>query len=130
MPRGEIPRLSGALADMTLVREWLIFDLKVSPLYIQELVNEKATRAAIVDSIRKLGDNSAVKYGDAILIYFAGHGCSIGEKQALVPYDAPYIRGEFNQLVSDVKLASLLGELAKKKGDNIVRDCVNATGML
>jgi hypothetical protein len=113
---------------MILMREWLTIDLKVSPSYIQELVNEKATRSAIVDSVSRLGNSSAVKYGDAILIYFAGHGCLAGDKQALVPYDAPSIRGDLNQLVSDVKLASLLGDLAKKKGDNIVRALVTPTG--
>jgi hypothetical protein len=113
---------------MILVQEWLTVDLNVSPSYIQELVNEKATRSAIVESIRKLSNNSAIKHGDAILIYFAGHGCSVNSKQALVPYDAPYMRGDLSQLVSDVKLASLLDDLAKKKGDNIVSALVTPAG--
>jgi hypothetical protein len=118
---GDMPSLDGAVGDMSLVKDFLMSDLEVPQSHIKVLKNDQATRKAILDSIKALTNNPEIKHGEPILIYFAGHGCLVGEMQAIVPFDAPMVGGELKNLISDIKLASLLRKLADKKGDNVVR---------
>jgi len=115
-----LPSLKGAVADMKLVLDFLKCDLGVRDSFIKALKNENATRRAIVDAITDMTASDNIKNGEAIFIYFAGHGCSLGEIQAIVPYDAPARDTDLKNLISDKKLASLLYSLAAAKGNNIV----------
>jgi hypothetical protein len=117
----DIPKLRGAVADMGLMKDFLKIDLGTPQSRIKILKNGEATRKAIVDSIKELASSPVIKHGEPILIYFAGHGCLIGGMQAIVPFDAPLAGGSLKKLVSDIKFASLLRQLADQKGDNIVR---------
>jgi len=117
----DIVQLGCAVADMDLVKSFLTFDLNVSESCITTLVNEGATREAIISALKQMAIDDDLLHGEAVLIYFAGHGTTISSKQALVPYDAPFQRVGIENLISDVKLASLLHKLANAKGDNIVR---------
>lgn len=117
----EWPKLNGAVADMELVESFLLCDLKVPASRIKTLKNQEATRSAIINAIEKLAVSRDIDYGGAILIYFAGHGASIESMQAIVPFDAPPSSGNLKDVISDVKLSSLLQKIANAKGDNIVR---------
>ncbi|KAI0030583.1 hypothetical protein K488DRAFT_72058 [Vararia minispora EC-137] len=124
----EWPNLSGAVADMELVESFLLYDLRVPASRIRTLRNQEATRSAIVGAIEKLAVAHDIAYGGAILIYFAGHGASVHNKQAIVPCDAPPWSGNLKDVISDVKLSSLLQKLANAKGDNItvIFDCCHS----
>ena len=85
---GDIWNLESAVHDAKKVGRWLLRDLQVPREQISLLLDDKATRQGIVDSFSKhLINNPAIQRGDAILIYFAGHG-----SQMLAPqgwYDDP-----------------------------------------
>jgi hypothetical protein len=129
----DITNLEAAVADVDEVKRYLMRYLDVPEAQITTLVNEAATRAAIIDAIKSLSKNSSIHMGDAILIYFAGHG-----SRAKVPYTSkdscqyievivPYDMGIDNvPSIPDRTLGALLVALAQVKGDNIVnRDIFN-----
>ncbi|MBI4700986.1 MAG: caspase family protein [Deltaproteobacteria bacterium] len=78
------PPLAAAVADARRMAELmraLGFD------EVESLENEQATRAGILDLIeRRLPSRAAPK--DLVVIYFAGHGHSTGERGFVVPQDA------------------------------------------
>jgi hypothetical protein len=121
-----MPKLSGAVADMRSMETYLaslttglaISDL--SRIVRATLANQEATRMCIVDAIDSLSNNDLIYFDDAILIYFAGHGCSMDGKEAIIPCDAPNKGGNLSNLISHLKLGSLLRNLADKKGNNVV----------
>ncbi|THU90085.1 hypothetical protein K435DRAFT_968821 [Dendrothele bispora CBS 962.96] len=127
----DINNLNGAVTDADSIRDFLVQDLGVPQKQIKNLRNEKATRHAIETGIQKLSNNPAIKKNNAILIFYAGHGAQTrapkdwptrdGKIEMLLPYDF-ILKGsadERGQGVLDVKLRSLLEELASKKGNNI-----------
>ncbi|SJL06455.1 uncharacterized protein ARMOST_09792 [Armillaria ostoyae] len=110
---------------------------------IKNLRNKEATRVTVETEINNLGNNTAIKKGDPILIFFAGHGTETnapsgwptgsanGKMQLLVPHD--FILGgsgdsEQGQGVLDVRLSHLLANMAAKKSDNItvILDCCHS----
>ncbi|THU91188.1 hypothetical protein K435DRAFT_909316 [Dendrothele bispora CBS 962.96] len=126
-----IDNLYGAVADADSIRDFLVQDLGVPQEQIRDLRNEEATRNAIETEIQKLSNNPTIEKNSAILIFYAGHGAQMrapedwpardGKIEMLLPHDfaldgSDYDRG---QGVLDVKLRSLLEELASKKGNNI-----------
>ncbi|KAG7440940.1 uncharacterized protein BT62DRAFT_1080460 [Guyanagaster necrorhizus] len=137
----EVQHLKGAVADADAVNTFLQETLSVPKDQIKNLRNEEATRFTIETEIKRLGDNSAIKKEDAILIYYAGHGAEAnapsgwptanGKIQMLVPHDFDP-RGSSGsrrgQGVLDVRLSHLLADLAAKKSDNItvIFDCCHS----
>lgn len=121
------------MADANDVTEYLNKELIVPRENINVLQNSQATRAGIIGAIQALGENPLIKEQDPIVIYFAGHGCTlkgpagwaVGEThiQGIVTYDtnmkAP--NGELISAIPDYTINALLGRLASVKGDNIVR---------
>lgn len=74
-----IRQLKGAVADAHSMHDYLVKRLGVPPNSIDMLINEQATRAAIIHSIKDISRRLAAQTGlapaaNAILIYFAGHG--------------------------------------------------------
>lgn len=53
------------------------------------LINAQATKANILAALRKLGASGAtpLQPEDALIIYFAGHGTTVGERFYLIPHD-------------------------------------------
>jgi hypothetical protein len=119
--RDPIPKLYGAVADMRSMEDYLASLAKslavpdLSRTVNVTLTNQEATRKDIIDAIDSLSSNDLICLNDAILIYFAGHGCSTDGKEAIIPCDAPKADGNFANLISHLKFGSLLRNLADKK---------------
>ncbi|KAK0187308.1 hypothetical protein F5146DRAFT_1105099 [Armillaria mellea] len=136
-----IGNLSGAVADVDAVNEFLQETLRVPKDQIKNLRNEEATKLTIEAAIKGLGNNPAIKKDDPILIFYAGHGAEAnappgwasanGKIQMLAPHDfvpSGSNDSERGQGVLDMKLAQLLADLAAKKSDNItvIFDCCHS----
>ncbi|KAK0440562.1 hypothetical protein EV421DRAFT_1815745 [Armillaria borealis] len=137
----EITNLSGAVADVDAVNDFLQKSLRVPKHQIKNLRNEEATRLTIEAAIKYLGNNPAIKKDDPILIFFAGHGAEAnappgwssanGKIQMLAPHDfipSGSSDSKQSQGVLDVRLSHLLTDLAAKKSDNItvILDCCHS----
>jgi Caspase domain len=104
--------------------------LGVPPSRIKTLFNEHATRDGIIQGLRALKDANTQE-GDPILIYYAGHGVTadapdgwpVSDKkiELLAPYDIEYENDTVVNAIPDHTVGMLLEDLAKAKGDNIVR---------
>ena len=132
----DITELLGAVADADSVRDFLVKQLGVPSSQIKNLRGSEATRSAILAEIEALSNNSKIRKGDPILIFYAGHGSSVntpnskrwngggtGKIQLMIPYDHYSSLKDANPEhgIPDRTLGVLLSHLADKKGDNIVR---------
>ncbi|KAJ7027242.1 caspase domain-containing protein [Mycena alexandri] len=130
----EIHDLHQCLNDATLFSTYLLKRFSKPQLHIRSIYNEAATRRAILSEFRShLIDNTDVNTGDALIFYFAGHGCRVkapvgwstrdGEIETICPYDElTLVDGSQYDMVPgipDLTIASLLHELTRKKGENI-----------
>lgn len=115
-----------AANDLTLLQPMLI-EKKVSPKNITVLLNEQATKGAIVKALKRLETDS--RRGDYIYIHFSCHGQQMaddngdeadGLDEALIPYDAPrrYKKGiyEGEKHLRDDELGFLLDAIRRKAG--------------
>ncbi|KDR74093.1 hypothetical protein GALMADRAFT_71556 [Galerina marginata CBS 339.88] len=134
--------LRGAEADALAFKNYLEHSLKVPGNQILFLFNEDATRANIIDAFARLANDSRIEKGDAIVIFFAGHGSEIppvdypgweaggpdNKIQMIVPYDYCEERGREVRGLPDRIIGSLIDRIAERKGDNItvIFDCCNA----
>ena len=135
---GRIWNLEACADDARRMKQWLIHDLQVPSTNIALLSNKEATKRRIEDVFMShLVNNPTISQGDALLIYFAGHGSSMSAPrdwcegkprhvQVLCPYDHD-TKGPEGRVagISDRSLCSMLGELSAVKGDNItlILDC-------
>ncbi|KAG9081666.1 hypothetical protein FRC06_005460, partial [Ceratobasidium sp. 370] len=133
----KVKKLQGAVADAQAMSQYLREYLDIPDDQITQLYNEEATRAAIIGAFLDLGRDERIKRGDAILIFYAGHGCeawiSDGRRrtdstvQGLVPYDVGGLDhlGNFVEILPDLAIVLLLRALASQKGNNItvILDC-------
>ncbi|KAF9474968.1 hypothetical protein BDN70DRAFT_936259 [Pholiota conissans] len=141
-PAGQFPNLRGAVPDAYGFQSYLENVLGVPHNQIVLLINEDATRDAIVKTLRNLREDPRIDRDDAILIYYAGHGIEIdpppgwevgdpkAKIQAIVPYDCDIYKtnGQRVAPIPDRSLEVLLSKIAEKKGDNItvIFDCCHA----
>ncbi|KAK0234529.1 hypothetical protein EDD85DRAFT_922629 [Armillaria nabsnona] len=136
-----IRNLSGAVADVDAVNDFLQKTLRVPEHQIKNLRNEEATRLTIEAAIKDLENNTAIKTDDPILIFYAGHGAEAnapsgwssanGKIQMLLPHDfitSGSDDSKRGQGVLDMRLSHLLANLAAKKSDNItvILDCCHS----
>jgi hypothetical protein len=97
-------------------------------------MNKGATRSAILDAFQKhFTTNTEVDEGDAIILFYAGHGSRVtvpdgwaatdGMIETLCPYDerTKDANGEEIYGIPDRTINVMLRDLAAKKGNNIVR---------
>ena len=133
---GKFMRLSGCVNDGAAMRSFLTEKLKVPETHIKFLCNSYATRDAILDGFEShLLNNDDIQNGDAILIFYAGHGCRVGAPkewavgsnkiEAICSYDSETsgMNGRV-YVIPDFTLGALFRELARQKGNNIVRHFV------
>ena len=125
--------LSGAVADANAVDTYLRCYLNVPESQICNLRDEQATRVAIIEAFKALGENPDINHDDPIFIYYAGHGGEQeapsgwetgGEKiQVIIPRDTGLTISTRQPIppIPDLTIAALLDNLADKKGNNIVR---------
>lgn len=116
-----VPKLRGCVNDVARVETFLTtrLDPKTHTLKVLKLINQQATRQAIIDGFRQhLGRARA---NDVVLFYFAGHGAQEavpfemqhtepdGRSETLVCYDS---RTAHSRDLTDKELAHLIGEVA------------------
>src|SRR5580765_971584 len=97
---GGIWNLHGCVDDAKKVKNWLTDNLNVPKDQICLLLDKQATKNNIEECfMQHLVANPCIEKGDAILIYFAGHGSSLrcpidwhqkGSKPAAVQLLCPY----------------------------------------
>jgi hypothetical protein len=113
--RPEIPRLRGCVNDVGLVRRLLKEYFGVPNEDIRVVVNERATRDAIVQRLRTLiGD---AEEGDILVFYFSGHGSQIRDRdgdelsdkldELICPFDMDWDRRTY---ILDDDLVDLFAE--------------------
>ncbi|KAI0316305.1 caspase domain-containing protein [Amylostereum chailletii] len=128
-----LPNLSGAVRDAKAIKTYLEDRMNVPSSRIRTLLNEDATRRAILDEVVNLKTNNAIIKNDPILIYYAGHGAEVASPedweaggkdakiQMIIPHD--YVEGEKDPQaphgIPDRTIAILLDNLADAKGNNI-----------
>ncbi|CAE6402029.1 unnamed protein product [Rhizoctonia solani] len=138
--------LRGAIADADRMANFLITNLQVPSDHITNLRDQEASRAGIIQGFHKLRDDSRIRIGDPILIYYAGHGGSsrgprdrlrgrsANEVQVIFPHDYGVPEtgsGDPVNCIPDYTIAALLDELAAEKGNNITvvfDSCHSASG--
>ncbi|KZV93491.1 hypothetical protein EXIGLDRAFT_43125 [Exidia glandulosa HHB12029] len=125
--------LKGAVADADDMYEFLTSTLAVDPSHIRNLRDHQATRDGIIDAFAALASNDRIQRGDAIVIYYAGHGSQTaapsgwetGGRDARVEMLIPHnflpatTPDQKQQGILDITLSTLLTKLAEQKGDNI-----------
>jgi hypothetical protein len=132
---GNIWNLHSCADDARLIRSWLVNDLNVPEDHICMLLDSQATKNNIEERFMShLTNNRSIENGDAILIYFAGHGSSLPAPEGWTETDAK--RNDRAQVlcthdyemkaahgrvagISDRSMRVMLSELSQAKGDNI-----------
>jgi caspase domain-containing protein len=120
-----VNQLNGCVNDIEAMRTFLV-NQHVSEDHILTLTDQQATRAAILSAFDEfLINNTAIAFNDQILFHYSGHGSQMpdttgvepdGLNETIVPYDS---RTQDIYDIPDKVLASLLAQLANKKGKNI-----------
>ena len=123
------------------------------PRNVLVLLNESATRDNIITAFTShLLNNERIVQDDIILVFYAGHGDSVeapgwntdGRKvETICPYDVTAFSEQTRRLlevgdahavpptygIPDRTINALLRQLAKNKGDNIVRPLKCSSGL-
>ena len=122
--------LRGAVSDARAIESYLKNELGVDESHIRMLLDEDATRKGIIDSLVALRDNDNIQFGEAILIYYAGHGQEVPAPdgwateskenliQSIVPQDFDEDKGI--HVIPDRTFGWLIEDIMGKRGDNIV----------
>ncbi|KAF8206536.1 hypothetical protein K438DRAFT_480287 [Mycena galopus ATCC 62051] len=127
---GALWNLESCVEDAKNVQRWLLKELQVPKDQLCVLFDKDATKDNIEKSFSNhLIRNPNISRGDAIIIYFAGHGSTIpapvnwfhkgsvsGTAEVLCSYDFGHggVAG-----ISDRSLHGMLADLSAVKGDNI-----------
>ena len=103
------------------------------------LADERATRSAILNGFQHhLIENNNIERGDAMVIFYAGHGSRTdapkgwvpddGKVETICPHDEGSIGDDRKEIfaIPDRTISGLLRRLAAAKGDNIVRIACHA----
>ncbi|KAF8894099.1 caspase domain-containing protein [Infundibulicybe gibba] len=137
---GNIWNLQSCVDDAKRIRHWLTDDLNVPRDQIRMLLDNHATKQTIEDNFMEhLINNTAIEKGDAIFIYFSGHGSTVSAPrgwnpdskrptgvEVLCTYDCDTKQGNARIAgIPDRSMHALIDELAKVKGNNItlMLDC-------
>lgn len=137
---GHIWNLHACVEDAKKIKKWLLDEFGVPRDQICLLLDSRATKSNIENAfMAHLVNNSSIDPGDAILIYFAGHGSSMlapsewYEAEAktemvevLCPYDHDTKAAQGRVAgISDRSFHAMIQDLANRKGNNVtvVLDC-------
>ncbi|KXN90988.1 Metacaspase-7 [Leucoagaricus sp. SymC.cos] len=133
---GSIWNLHSCADDARLIHSWLANDLNIPEDQICMLLDSQATKQNIEDRFTShLTNNRSIEKGDAIIIYFAGHGSIVPAPEGWYQSDAAKQNGYVEVLcthdyetkadygriagISDRSMRAMLSELSQAKGDNI-----------
>lgn len=124
---GEFRNLKGAVNDVADLKAALQQKYGLAPASTTTLLNEQATRAAILSALAKMITDAAP--GDQLLFYFSGHGALVSEgfggggdesdriDETIVPFDSRGPDGVKD--IKDDELRSLI-RTATDRGVNVV----------
>lgn len=121
----EIPELAGCLNDVNGFQRLLKEKFRVPAENIKVLLNEQATREAILSAFREHLIARAGGKQSNFIFYFSGHGSQApdptrrkpgGMDETIVPHDSR-IEGGYD--IKDWELGQLIDELAKAGGQQI-----------
>jgi metacaspase-1 len=114
--RSDIPQLHGCVNDVALVRRMLRQYLDVPNEDIRVVVNERATKANILDRLAAITQRA--EEGDALVFYFSGHGSQVRDRdgdeltdwldELICPYDMDWDRRTY---ILDDDLDALFADL-------------------
>ncbi|TFK60693.1 hypothetical protein BDN72DRAFT_965567 [Pluteus cervinus] len=141
--------LTGAARDARRFKKFVRNYLFAEESNIITLLNQAASREAILNGFEKLISNDKINQDDPIIIYFAGHGSRIEKPkeweddwptvtpmiEMMCPSDLDPAAGswesEEGRGIPDRTIAALLHRLSQKKGDNItlILDCCCSAGL-
>lgn len=117
----------GSVADAERFGKFLYNTLSVPKENIQVLLDNSATRVAIIAALKQLRDDERIHPGDAIFISFSGY--TIGETYehfpgenipAIAPHDWCEDPGQEISGIPLCAMGGLIESIAKVKGNNIV----------
>ena len=125
------PRLQGATNDARNMHNLLHLNFGVPESHIRLLCDQDATRTRILDEFKALATNPNIRKGDAIVIYFAGHGSRApappewqvegDEIETICPVDEEFDGGPSAiHGIPDRTIAALVHAISVAKGENIV----------
>jgi len=130
----DIPNLQGCKRDAQSMVDLLTHKFRVPSSHFLCLANERATRNAILAGFQKhLIENNNIERGDAVVVFYAGHGSRVAapkgwvaddnKVETICPHDERTFDHDGNEVFSipDRTLGGLLRKLSSLKGDNIVR---------
>ena len=134
-PRSNVSALRGCTNDAMAMQTYLKARVAGSnQLQVQMLLNEQATRQAIIDGFRQ--HLQKARAGDAVFFFYAGHGSQAMApeefwaiapnrlNETLVCYDS---RTENTQDLADKELAKLIAEVSQENPHiTIVLDCCHS----
>jgi hypothetical protein len=129
---GRVPPLRGCVADVIAMRDFLVNGLGAPADQVRLLVDEAATRTAIIDGWRThLRDR--VQAGDFVLFHYSGHGSQAPSldstesdqlDETIVAYDS---RDEGQYDLLDKELGALIGEVEQKGAQvALLMDCCHS----
>jgi hypothetical protein len=129
-PSSEEPQpLKSAVSDAEKMKGYLRETLAVPDDNITLLTNENATKSAIMDAFDRLVQDSSIRLGAPILIYFATHAGRFESKQGPSDHPKPpislaaYDLNESNRGQGQVpfgEIVTKLTQLASRRTDHIV----------
>jgi hypothetical protein len=121
--------LKGAAADARRMKDYMQRTFRLPDDHTKELFNDEASRDNIIAELKALADNESIQRGDAILIYYAGHGDLIPAPtgwpsgrpdkkiQSIVPQ---YFCKDNIDVIPDRTIGNLINMIEEKHGNNIV----------
>lgn len=131
-PSSGVTPLTGCLNDVNNVEAYLLQRFAPGTAMIEKLVNDKASRQAVIDTfISHLIKNGQIKENDIVLFYYSGHGShaasnpafyssdSEAQDETLVLYDS---RCEGNFDLADKELRLLLSSIPAKANIVVIMD--------
>lgn len=130
--RPPVPPLSGCIPDLQKVTAYLMQEADYFELVVEKLLNEAATKAAVVDQIsRHLGQATG---NDVVLFYFSGHGTQEDADPVFWPAEADrklesLVCYDHLNLLADKELRYLISTIAKQGAHILtVFDCCHSGG--
>ncbi|TDL21760.1 hypothetical protein BD410DRAFT_771363 [Rickenella mellea] len=135
--------LEGAVADADAFARF-VQTLGVDEDHVMNLRDGAATKVAIISALKSLKNNTKIQHGDAIIIYFSGHGARTpvpsewvdwesneSQIEMICPVDIGSTPGEGETEISGIpdRMVGLwLNDLSKEKGNNItlIMDCCHS----
>ena len=129
----ELPWLSGSKNDVAVMRELLIRRYGFSESNIRTLLDEQATRSAILDAMENLV--ASAKPQDVVFVHYSGHGSQVDDldgdepdslDETICPHDA---RTENVADITDDELGRIFGRLKVASAVVVLDSCHSGTAL-